>query len=418
MAKKMFEVEIRNNGPKGYETAVSLRMPATWSEFHDALQKARIKDGRSCGNELLYVGYDGLQRGMIGRNINLYDLNLLAQRLTALTPEENTGMETLLAMEWSRHRGSVSLEHLINLTYNTDVCCLAPQVSNFQELGAFLYESEMLSKEAMALLDTTEEGSEFRASLLKLMAEQHKEDHGGVFTKRGYAELGGEIKPIYMYQPGETIYFHRSGAPVVLEVRKGFFNDPQYDNDNTAILNLPAIDKDIWQAVEAVDAASVEECVFRCTDCLIPSLRDAIDEALEDGGLDQVREFAGQLAQKERTWGAAEFIRYKALLAASGQPSLGNAAQLLEEAEQYELLPEVAETWDYVELMAREKYPDLPPELFQTPQAANVGRTMLEEGNATITDYGLLRRKDGQPLPSFTQEHQSEEVSSSQMVGM
>lgn len=229
MAKKMFEVEIRNNGPKGYETAVSLRMPATWSEFHDALQKARIKDGRSCGNELLYVGYDGLQRGMIGRNINLYDLNLLAQRLTALTPEENTGMEALLAMEWSRRRGPVSLEHLINLTYNTDVCCLAPQVSNLQELGAFLYENEMLSKEAMALLDTTEEDSEFRASLLKLLGEQHKEDHGGVFTKRGYAELGGEIRPVYAYQPGETTYFQRSGAPVVLEVRKGFFNDPQYE---------------------------------------------------------------------------------------------------------------------------------------------------------------------------------------------
>ena len=60
MAKKMFEVEIRNNGPKGYETAVSLRMPATWSEFHDALQKARIKDGRSCGNELLYQAAEAL----------------------------------------------------------------------------------------------------------------------------------------------------------------------------------------------------------------------------------------------------------------------------------------------------------------------------------------------------------------------
>ena len=301
MAKKMFEVEIRNNGPKGYETAVSLRMPATWSEFHDALQKARIKDGRSCGNELLYVGYDGLQRGMIGRNINLYDLNLLAQRLTALTPEENTGMEALLAMEWSRHRGPVSLEHLINLTYNTDVCCLAPQVSNLQELGAFLYENEMLSKEAMALLDTTEEDSEFRASLLKLLGEQHKEDHGGVFTKRGYAELGGEIRPVYAYQPGETTYFQRSGAPVVLEVRKGFFNDPQYDNDKTAILNLPAIDKGVWQAVEAVEAVSAEECAFHCTECLIPSLRDTIDEALEDGGLAQVNEFARELAQKKRS---------------------------------------------------------------------------------------------------------------------
>ena len=418
MAKKMFEVEIRNNGPKGYETAVSLRMPATWSEFHDALQKARIKDGRSCGNELLYVGYDGLQRGMIGRNINLYDLNLLAQRLTALTPEENTGMEALLAMEWSRRRGPVSLEHLINLTYNTDVCCLAPQVSNLQELGAFLYENEMLSKEAMALLDTTEEDSEFRASLLKLLGEQHKEDHGGVFTKRGYAELGGEIRPVYAYQPGETTYFQRSGAPVVLEVRKGFFNDPQYDNDKTAILNLPAIDKGVWQAVEAVEAVSAEECAFHCTECLIPSLRDTIDEALEDGGLAQVNEFARELAQKKRSWSEAEFVRYKALLAASGQPSLGDAAQLLEEAEQYELLPEVAETWDYAELMAREKYPDLPSELFQTPQAAQIGRSMLEEGNGAITEYGLIRRTDGRPLPVFTGKPQREEFAGPQMTGM
>ena len=355
---------------------------------------------------------------MIGRNVNLYDLNLLAQRLALLTPEENTGMETLLAMEWSRHRGSVSLEHLINLTYNTDACCLAPQVSNLQELGVFLYESEMLSNEAMALLDTMEKGSRFQIELLKLLGEQHKENHGGVFTSRGYAELNGEIRPVYAYQPGETTYFQRSGAPVVLEVRMGFFNDPQYDNDKTAILNLPAIDKGVWQAVESVDAVSVEECAFHCTECLIPSLRDAINETLEDGGLTQVNEFAKQLAQKKRSWGEAEFIRYKALLAASGQPSLGDAAQLLEEAEQYELLPEVAETWDYADLMAREKYPDLPSELFQTPQAAQIGRTMLKEGNGAITEYGLIRRTDGQPLPVFTGKPQREEFAGPQMTGM
>ena len=236
--------------------------------------------------------------------------------------------------------------------------------------------------------------------------------------KRGYAELGGEIRPVYAYQPGETTYFQRSGAPVVLEVRKGFFNDPQYDNDKTAILNLPAIDKGVWQAVEAVEAVSAEECAFHCTECLIPSLRDAIDEALEDGGLAQVNEFARELAQKKRSWSEAEFVRYKALLAASGQPSLGDAAQLLEEAEQYELLPEVAETWDYAELMAREKYPDLPSELFQTPQAAQIGRTMLEEGNGAITEYGLIRRTDGQPLPVFTGKPQREEFAGPQMTGM
>ena len=395
-----------------------MKMPASFAEFSDALQKARIKDGSFCKNELTCIHYNGLTHAMIGWNANLYDLNLFAQRLASLTEEQKKGMDALLKIKQNHRVAPIPLNQLINLTYNTDICCFAPRVSNHEELGAFLYANEMLSNEAMALLDTTEEGSGFQERLLELLGEQHQEDHGGVFTKRGYAELGGEIRPVYAYQPGETTYFQRSGAPVVLEVRKGFFNDPQYDNDKTAILNLPAIDKGVWQAVEAVEAVSAEECAFHCTECLIPSLRDTIDEALEDGGLAQVNEFARELAQKKRSWSEAEFVRYKALLAASGQPSLGDAAQLLEEAEQYELLPEVAETWDYAELMAREKYPDLPSELFQTPQAAQIGRTMLEEGNGAITEYGLIRRTDGRPLPVFTGKPQREEFAGPQMTGM
>lgn len=34
--------------------------------------------------------------------------------------------------------------------------------------------------------------------------------------------------------------------------------------------------------VEKVDAASVDECAFRCVDCLIPFLRDAINNAIDD----------------------------------------------------------------------------------------------------------------------------------------
>ena len=247
-----------------------MEMPATWVEFNDALQKARIKDGRSCKNELTCIRCEALRRGMIGDHVNLYDLNLFAQRLATLTEDQRPGMEALLKMEQEQYSGPIPLERLINLTYNTDVCCFAPRVTNHEELGTFLYENEMLSDEAMALLGTTDEGSGFRERLLELLGEQHQEDHGGVFTDRGYAELGGEIKPIYVYRPGEVAYFHRSGAPVVLEVRKGFFNDPQYDNDNTATLDLPTVDASIWRAVEKVDAASVDECAFHCVDCLIP----------------------------------------------------------------------------------------------------------------------------------------------------
>ena len=314
-------------------------------------------------------------------------------------------MDALLKMEQARQAGPIPLERLINLTYNTDICCLAPQVSNHQELGAFLYENGMLSDEAIALLDTMEQGSDLQKRSLELLGEQHQEEHGGVFTSRGYVELGGCIKDVYVYRPGEVSCFHRSGAPVVLEVTKGYFDDPSYANDKTAILDLPAVDDAVWRAVAEVDAASEKECAFHCTDCLIPSLRDAINDVIdEEGGIEQANGFARMLAQKERTWGTGDIVKYKALLAAGGKPCLQEAIALMHGLDAYELRPEIAEAWDYAEFVLREKYPDLPEELFHTPQAAQAGQKLLVKDNAVLTDYGLLRRKDGGPLLGFRQE--------------
>ena len=384
-----------------------MKMPASFAEFSDALQKARIKDGSFCKNELTCIHYNGLTHAMIGWNANLYDLNLFAQRLASLTEEQKKGMDALLKIKQNHRVAPIPLNQLINLTYNTDICCFAPRVSNHEELGAFLYANEMLSNEAMALLDTTEEGSGFQERLLELLGEQHQEDHGGVFTDFGYAELGGEIKDIYVCQSNETACFHRSDAPVVLEVRKGFFNDPSYDNDKTAVLNLPAADAGIWRAVEKVDAASVDECAFRCVDCLIPFLRDAINNAIDDeDGIEQADEFAKRLAQIEREWPESDMVKYKALLSVVDHPSLQDATRLMGEIDQYELRPEVAQTWGYAEMMFREKYSALPEELFQTPQAAQIGQKMLDDRLGVITEYGLIRRKDGQPLPAFRSEQE------------
>lgn len=367
-----------------------MKMPASFAEFSDALQKARIKDGSFCKNELTCIHYNGLTHAMIGWNANLYDLNLFAQRLASLTEEQKKGMDALLKIKQNHRVAPIPLNQLINLTYNTDICCFAPRVSNHEELGAFLYANEMLSNEAMALLDTTEEGSGFQERLLELLGEQHQEDHGGVFTDFGYAELGGEIKDIYVCQSNETACFHRSDAPVMLEVRKGFFNDPSYDNDKTAVLNLPAADAGIWRAVEKVDAASVDECAFRCVDCLIPFLRDAINNAIDDeDGIEQADEFAKRLAQIEREWPESDMVKYKALLSVVDHPSLQDATRLMGEIDQYELRPEVAQTWGYAEMMFREKYSALPEELFQTPQAAQIGQKMLDDRLGVITEYRI-----------------------------
>lgn len=95
MDKTIFEVEISNSGPKSYETATVMKMPASFAEFSDALQKARIKDGSFCKNELTCIHYNGLTHAMIGWNANLYDLNLFAQRLASLTEEQKKGMDPI-----------------------------------------------------------------------------------------------------------------------------------------------------------------------------------------------------------------------------------------------------------------------------------------------------------------------------------
>ena len=404
MAERIFEVEISNKTPKGYETATVLELPATWAEFHDALEKARINDARDCHNELTRIEYPGIQRGMIGDNVNLYELNLLAQRLTMLSEDDRMGLDGLLQIESRQHTGPIPLPRLINLTYNTDICTLAPHVFTVQELGALLYESEVLPKEAIALLDTTESGSAFQNALLKVFGQKHQEEFDGVFTSRGYVEPGNDFKEVYR-RGGIMAYFDRLGAPVELEVSKGFFNDPSYDNDQTAILNLPAENADIWRVVGEVDAASVDECSFRCIDCEVPSLRDAVDDAIDwEGGIDMANEFAKNLAQNKRVWDEADRIKYKALLSVARHPSLQEAIGLMHGLDQYELRPEIAEPWDYTEVVLREKYPDLPEELFRTPQAARIGQKWLEKGDAAITDYGLIRRKDGSPLPCFRQD--------------
>lgn len=418
MDKEIFEVEVSNGSSEGYQTSAVLTMPCTQAEFRDALQKARVQDVKTCENELTRIRYPGITADMIGRNVDLLELNLLAVRLTMLSEDDRMGLEGLLQIEKKNFGTSISLPRLINLTFNADICLLAPQVSNPKELGALLYEGEMLSDEAMALADTMDEDSDFRERLLELLGEQHQEEHGGVFTSWGYAEPGGDFKEVY--RKGEMFCFSRPSAPVVLEVSKGFFSDPSYDNDKTAILNLPASDADIWRAAGEVDAASLEECAFRCIDCEIPALRDAVDNAIDkEGGIDMASEFAKALAQKQRVWEETDWIKYKALLSASGHPSLQDALQLMHGLDDYDLRPDVAATWDYAAVVLREKYLDLPEELFQTPQAAQVGQRMLEENHAAITDYGLLRRKDNGQLPAFQEPSQEpQETYGTQMEGM
>lgn len=393
-----FHVEVSNGKQDGYATAVMLDLPASWSEFHDAMERARVGDARDCRIEICKIQSIELRAALDKHPRNLYELNLLAQRLTMLQPEQKMPFAGLVTMEVQKKKESVPLNRLINLTFNTENCCVASHVKNDKELGRLFYDSEMFSEEAMALLDTMEHGSRHMDELLAVLSRQHRETIGGVFVADGYVEnSGGDIQEVYV--PGQMAYFTRSGAPVVLEVCKGFFNDPAYDNERAVTLDLPAGEMAMQRAAEAVGAASLEECAYRCADCLVPSAREMIDNA-EDW--QQANRFAQKLHELERR---TTPLLYKALLEATECADLADAISLMDTLADYELLPEAATPGDVMRLSLQAKYPDLPDTLLLGEQAERLGTEMLSKGTAKLTEYGLLQRSDGGLLPELGHQY-------------
>ena len=227
--KYIFEVEISNTGPKGNENCAALELPAPWGEFHDALQRARIEDGHHCRITVRKNRWEDLTPVLLGSSHDLYELNLLARRLTELTQEEAWAFDGLLKLETSRECPPYSLQRLINFTYNTDYFLFVPGGYHHGILGSYLYENKMLPEEAMRLLDTAEIGSIYRNRLLDAFGEKRANDRNGIVIPGGYAEPVDENwQEVYTPSEDEADYFIHAGAAAVLEVTKNFFHDPAY----------------------------------------------------------------------------------------------------------------------------------------------------------------------------------------------
>jgi hypothetical protein len=117
-------------------------MPATWAEFQDVKEKARITHERAVYSyKVLRCEYDWL-KPHIPVNGNLLELNLLALRVQNHIQDRLDVFEAMVDIETQRGGGQpIQLPRLINLTFNLDNCHVAGNIRNDAELGNFLYEN-------------------------------------------------------------------------------------------------------------------------------------------------------------------------------------------------------------------------------------------------------------------------------------
>nr|WP_245280979.1 antirestriction protein ArdA [Desulfitobacterium hafniense] len=359
--------------------------------MRDLLEKARITDERLIYSiEILDSKLDYLPQ-FISSSTNLYELNHLAKRLASLSQWELDCFEGMVMMDAIQTEyAPITVERLINMTHSMSDCQVVYEAHDDRTLGKFYADNDFVPKlegvpdEVYSCLDFEKIGKEMR------------EGEGGVFTPHGYVLQNGEIAKTY--QSGDAIPLENPDYTILLSIGKGYFNDPEYDNDLTVQLKLPADDAVVSQAVETVGAASLRECTFYVEDCLAPSLAELITDELNecDGGITVVDALAELLHKLDRE---GRLPVYKAMLEAGPKDlTLDEAADLAEQAVDVQLLREIVSPLEYARAeLAKHDIP-LKGVLLANRDLQHYGQKLMESHGASCTGYGILLTPEGMTM--------------------
>lgn len=382
---KMFEIEISRPGGIGSATVM---LPATPWELCDALDMARITDKRDIYTvEMLNCELPYLQN-YIHESANLYELNRLAQRLSELDDWQLHCFEGMVKMDAEKGATAIPVERLINFTHSMTDCQIAYEAHDDASLGRFYVENgfpvipENLPEILYDILDYESIGRKARMN------------EGGVFTSKGYVVQNGEIAQTY--RGGGAVPLEKPAHTIMLEVCRGYFNDPAYDNDQSEFPLLPADDGILDRAIAQVDAASIEECSLRAVDCIVPKLTELISDSLYAADGDcygAVNELARQLKNLSDS---GRLVTYKAMMEAAPQDiTLEEAIDLAGQTESFALLRGLDDASGYAErelrrMMAQEH--DTGLERFVN--LYGYGLFLMEKDQIAETAYGLLEPLD------------------------
>ena len=296
-------------------------------------------------------------------------------------------LEGLVKME-SRKQGTGQLPYLklLQLTENTDCCHWVPQARNDSQLGRFYAENgfvegiDDLPDKLFEMLDFEKIGREMR------LAE------GGVFTEdSGYVVQHEKLREV---EKVPNLDLQKPLYTIAMEIRKA-----GEENGPWLTIELPLIEGKLEEFQKRFPR---EEYAYSCIDCAIPFFGEYIsggDAGLpEINGLARIMDFA--LARDE-------LAKYKAILLATGCRDVRLAAELGRQRsmEEYRFLPYQNENGpeEYAAGWLKKKLgrdaalvPDLGLE--------ELVRRLMERNHVTETNYGPIRRIDGQPIQRFDLE--------------
>lgn len=382
MSEKTFGVYLAKEDPES-DAYAKLDLPAQPWELLDALDKLHLQEGDRLYLEIDdYYDFEELATVLRDQEDSLAELNDLAERLTRLNAVQCTALQGLIRMETAKGGGEISVTQLRNLTESVDCCHVVPETFDDSQLGRFYAENGFVP-EVEGISDTVFELLDFAAIGLRARKEE-----GGVFTPGGYVLQNSDLKqaPSVPREIAEPAYM------VLLEVSRRQGNGPEQDDTGPILVKLPAMPEELEAVAERLNAASSQELWWRCIDCVIPEMRDAVSSASEMREVNRFAQTVGAMPQEQRKV-------YKAVLEGLRCRDFASAAAQADTLDAYLLREDIYSPSGF----AKEKIRSIMDEAMVDQVLTNLnlyryGESLMESEHCTQTGYGLLQRRDGQKL--------------------
>lgn len=397
MGKMVFSVYAAGEGPR--EAYATLDLPATPCEIEDALEKVRLQP-----DEKLFLDieefYDFRFLAPYLEDVNdLYGLNALAEKLARLVDYESAVFAGQLKMDLDARISDITLPRLLSLADNTPYCDVIDVALNDSQLGKFYAENgfvtelEQLPDEAFKIIEDMLDYEQ--------IGRKMRQAEGGVFVDRSTYGYSG-----YVIRHREPEMANALSAPekpdymILLEVCKGFFNDPDYDRDSVVQLKLPASKETLDGVLNTLEAADWSELAFTCLDCRIPALIEAVNQT-ED--VFAANHAASRFAQMT----GEQIPKLKSLLEVTGISNLADAVRLSEQLDSYVYSPEFSSPTDVARAEIKFSMTEQEAELLiPHVNLHQYGTALLTNHNWNLTEYGMISRQDGQPIKRFEEQNQ------------
>ena len=205
-----------------------------------------------------------------------------------------------------------------------------------------------------------------------------------MFTDNSYVEQHSELVEAH-----KTLDYTPKIPDYTMLLKVGVVD---YDGEMSAPLKLPASSETLNKVLDQIGAGSWRETSFECIDCKAPMLKNLIISDTEIDEVNQLAETLSQMPQKQLT-------EYKAVLAAVKPNDFDSAVQLIDRMDEYLVAPQ----YETLEDIARDEL-----NLIVDPRPAEImipyldlegyGAALVKGLNAELTDYGMVERKDRQPV--------------------